>query len=58
VRNGTEAVGPELVPLSGTAFRPNGVGALLVFERDASGRVVGYVQGFPDGRVARGTRLR
>ncbi len=57
VRNGTEAVGPALIPVSGSAFRPNGTGALLVFERDTAGRVTGYVQGFPDGRLARARRL-
>jgi hypothetical protein len=56
-RNGTEAVGPALVPVSGSAFSPNGTGALIVFERDTAGRVVGYVQGYPDGRVARAARL-
>ena len=37
---------------------PDGIGALMVFERDASGRVTGYVQGLPDGHVVRAARLR
>ncbi len=57
-QNSIERVAPELVPVSSTAFRPNGVGALLVFERDASGAVIGYVQAFPDGRVARAPRIQ
>lgn len=49
--------GARLVPVSATVFSPDGTGALLAFERDAAGRVVGYVQGFPDGRVLRRARL-
>jgi ketosteroid isomerase-like protein len=49
--------GAELIPVSSSAFRPDGVGALVVFERDATGRVLGYVQGFPDGLIFRATRL-
>lgn len=45
--------GARLVPVSGTVFSPEGVGALIAFERDATGRVIGYVQGYPDGRVLR-----
>lgn len=49
--------GADLVPVSTTAFSPDGVGSLIVFERDAAGRVLGYVQGYPDGTVFRATRL-
>ena len=45
--------GGHLVPVSESAFVPDGVGALLVFERDRRGRVTGYIQGYPDGRVLR-----
>lgn len=53
-----QTAGAVLVPVSGSAFRPDGVGALIVFERDPVGRVTGYVQGFPDGQVVRAVRLR
>lgn len=49
--------GARLVPVGATVFSPDGTGALLAFERDAAGRVTGYVQGFPDGRVLRRPRL-
>lgn len=49
--------GARLVPVSTSTFSPDGTGALLAFERDAAGRVVGYVQGFPDGRIQRRRRL-
>ena len=49
--------GARLVPVSATAFSPDGVGALIVFERDATGRVIGYVQGYANGRVVRARRL-
>jgi hypothetical protein len=49
--------GARLVPVSGTVFSPDGTGALIAFERDAAGRVTGYVQGYPDGRVNRRRRL-
>ncbi|HVH31351.1 MAG TPA: nuclear transport factor 2 family protein [bacterium] len=52
-----QATGAVLVPVSATAFSPDSVGALMVFERDASGRVLGYVQGFPDGSVRRAARI-
>ena len=52
-----QTAGATLVPVSAAAFSPDGVGALMVFERDATGRVVGYVQGFPDGQVRRAARL-
>lgn len=49
--------GARLVPVSATVFSPDGTGALIAFERDATGRVVGYVQGYPDGRVMRRRKL-
>ena len=52
-----QSVGAILVPLSTNAFSPDGVGAVIVFERDPSGRVTGYVQGLPDGQVVRARRL-
>jgi hypothetical protein len=52
-----QPAGARLVPVSGSAFSPDGLGALIVFERDAMGRVLGYVQGYPDGRVIRASRL-
>lgn len=50
--------GARLVPVAETVFSPDGVGALIAFERDATGRVIGYVQGYPDGRVLRRRKLR
>jgi ketosteroid isomerase-like protein len=52
-----EKTGARLVPVSESAFSPDGVAPLLVFERDATGRVVGYVQGSPDGVVRRARRI-
>lgn len=52
-----QTVGARLVPVSTTAFSPDGVGAVIVFERDSTGRVLGYVQGYPNGQVIRATRL-
>lgn len=49
--------GARLIPVSRSAFSPDGVGAVIVFERDPRGRVVGYVQAYPDGRVVRAPRL-
>lgn len=49
--------GARLVPVSGSVFSPEGVGALIAFERDSTGRVIGYVQGYPDGRVDRRPKL-
>jgi hypothetical protein len=51
-----QTTGPKLIPVSTSAFSPEG-GALIVFERDASGRVLGYAQGYPDGRVVRAAKL-
>ncbi len=52
-----ESGGAHLVPVSSSAFSPDGVAPLMVFERDASGRVVGYVQGSPDGSVRRARKV-
>src|SRR5256885_11938191 len=52
-----QSVGAELVPVSLDAFSSDSVGSLMVFERDAAGRVLGYVQGYPDGRVIHAVRL-
>jgi len=52
-----QSVGAELVPVSATAFSPDGTGVVIVFERDANGRVLGYVQAFPDGSVRLAERL-
>lgn len=49
--------GAQLVPVSASAFSPDAVGSLIVFERDASGRVIGYVQGYPDGSIFRAPRI-
>lgn len=49
--------GARLLPVSTAAFSPDGVAPLIVFERDAAGRVTGYVQQAPDGRVTRARRL-
>ncbi len=52
-----QTVGARLVPVSATAFSPDGVGVLIVFERDSTGRVLGYIQGYPNGDVVRAVRL-
>jgi Domain of unknown function (DUF4440) len=52
-----QTVGGTLIPVSGSAFSPDGIAPLMVFERDASGRVVGYVQGNPDGHVLRARKI-
>lgn len=49
--------GARLVPVGASVFSPDGTGALIAFERDAVGRVTGYVQGYPDGRVLRRRKL-
>jgi hypothetical protein len=53
-----QSVGATLVPVSAGAFRPDGIGPLMVFERDSSGHVTGYVQGLPDGQIVRARRLQ
>ena len=52
-----ETEGATLMPVSESAFSPDGVAPLIVFERDASGRVIGYVQGGPDGDARRTRRV-
>ena len=52
-----ETRGARLIPVSANAFSPNGVAPLIVFERDAAGHVVGYVQQSPDGFVRRAPRI-
>lgn len=52
-----QATGARLVPVSATAFSPDGVGVVMVFERDSVGHVLDYVQAYPDGRVVRARRL-
>jgi uncharacterized protein (TIGR02246 family) len=52
-----QSIGAQLIPVSTDAFSPDGLGAMIVFERDATGRVVGYVQAYPDGRVVRAGRI-
>lgn len=52
-----QSEGAVLVPVSATAFSPDGIGPLIVFERDSTGRVVDYVQGLPDGQIVRARRL-
>jgi ketosteroid isomerase-like protein len=52
-----QSEGADLVPVSESAFSPDGVAPLIVFERDAKGHVIGYVQGLPDGRVVRARRI-
>ena len=49
--------GARLLPVSVDAFSPDGIAPLIVFERDARGRVTGYVQQSPDGSVVRARRL-
>ena len=49
--------GATLVPVSPSTFSPDGIAPLISFERDASGRVIGYVQGAPDGQVLRTTYI-
>jgi uncharacterized protein (TIGR02246 family) len=52
-----QSAGARLVPVATNVFSPDGDGALISFERDARGRVLGYVQGYPDGRVIRAPKL-
>jgi Domain of unknown function (DUF4440) len=51
------APGAHLLPVSENAFSPDGFAPLIVFERDGSGHVTGYVQQQPDGAVAHARRL-
>ena len=50
--------GGVLLPVSESAFSPDGVAPLIVFERDATGHVIGYVQGAPDGSIVRARKVR
>lgn len=52
-----QSAGARLVPVSMNSFSPNGIGAVITFERDAAGHVIDYVQAYPDGRVIRAPRL-
>lgn len=51
------APGAHLWPVSLSTFSPMGSAPMIVFERDASGRVIGYVQQAPDGIITRARRL-
>jgi ketosteroid isomerase-like protein len=51
------APGATLGRVSEDTFSPDGIGPMIVFERDATGRVVGYVQQAPDGSIARASRV-
>lgn len=52
-----QSQGARLVPVAANVFSPDGLGALISFELDATGRVRGYVQGYPDGRVIRAQKI-
>jgi ketosteroid isomerase-like protein len=56
-QSSVESDGATLVPVSNTAFSPDGIAPIIVFERNAAGDVTGYVQQIPDGRVIRARRL-
>jgi ketosteroid isomerase-like protein len=49
--------GAVLLPVSESAFSPDGIAPLIMFERDASGRIIGYVQDLPDGTVRLAKRI-
>lgn len=49
--------GAHLFPVSEDTFSPEGTAPMIVFERDAHGRVTGYVQQAPDGPITRARRL-
>jgi hypothetical protein len=51
------APGARLIPVSSNTFSPDGIAPMIVFERNAGGRVTGYVQQQPDGTITRGARL-
>ncbi|HET7553558.1 MAG TPA: nuclear transport factor 2 family protein [Gemmatimonadaceae bacterium] len=51
------APGAHLWPVSSSTFSPEGSAPMIVFERDASGRVTGYVQQAPDGPITRARKL-
>lgn len=48
--------GATLRRVSEDTFSPDGIAPMIVFERDATGRVVSYVQQAPDGSIARARR--
>ena len=52
-----QRLGGRLLPVSSDALSPDGIAPLILFERDASGRVTGYVQGSPDYGVRRARRI-
>lgn len=49
--------GAHLRPVSENTFSPDGIAPMIVFERDADGRVTGYVQQEPDGTIVRARRI-
>ena len=49
--------GARLLQVSEDTFSPEGSAPMIVFERDARGRVVGYVQQEPDGTIVRARKL-
>lgn len=49
--------GAHLWAVSSNTFSPEGSAPMIVFERDARGRVTGYVQQAPDGTIVRASRL-
>ena len=51
------APGAHLWPVSHSTFSPEGSAPMIVFERNANGRVTGYVQQAPDGTITRARRL-
>ena len=52
-----EPAGATLVPVSATVFRPEGVGTVTIFERDATGKVTGYASHLPDGQVLHARKI-
>lgn len=49
--------GAHLLPVSADTFSPEGSAPMIVFERNAEGHVVGYVQQQPDGTIIRSGRI-
>lgn len=53
-----EVGGAVLVPVSASVFRvANNIATVTIFERDSTGRVIGYVSHWPDGQVHRARKL-
>ncbi len=53
-----EVGGANLVPVGATVFRVSSdVGTVTIFERDSTGRVIGYVSHWPDGHAIRARKL-